>query len=218
LEREINQNERPVILGMHKGSSTHWVLVIDGSGSQTSNYIIHDPWPIHGAKMKLSAYNNWYLDRLVVYDGDPDCGNMALMAAELVSFNVNTQLPISDTAESTEERDPLTVEEARALDASSVVTGSAWLYRMTAQTMTVQLIAESDDSYVTEMLLWTDEMTETTWQPFSTFAVLPRGEEIYVRFRDDAENTSAEAAETSHPPASPETAPFEVYLPAVLKY
>jgi hypothetical protein len=67
------------------------------------------------------------------------------------------------------------------------------------------------------MLLWTDGMTETTWQPFSTFAVLPRGEEIYVRFQDDLANTSPEAAETSHPPTSPETAPFEVYLPVVVK-
>jgi hypothetical protein len=142
---------------------------------------------------------------------------MATKAAESVSFNVNTQPPISDTVVPLEEREPLTVEEARAMEASSVVTGSAWLYRMTAQTMTVQLIAESDDGPVTEMLLWTDGMTETTWQPFSTFAVLPRGEEIYVRFQDDLANTSPEAAETSHPPTSPETAPFEVYLPMVVR-
>jgi len=222
LEREVNRNERPVILGMYRYKNgvkyTHWVLVIAGSGNRTSNYTIHDPWPIHGAKMKLSAYNNWYLDRLVVYNGDPDCASMASMAAEPLAFNFNIQPPVSDTVDPQEERESLTVEEARSLEASSVITGAAWLYRMTDVTMTVQLIAESNDGTVTEMLLWTDEMTETTWQPFSTFAVLPRGEEIYVRFQDDAENTSAEAAETSHPPASPETAPFEVYLPAVLKY
>jgi hypothetical protein len=108
-----------------------------------------------------------------------------------------------------EEREPLTVEEARALEASSVATGSAWLYWMTAQTMTVQS--------ATEMLLWTDGMTETTWQPFSIFAVLPRGEEIYVRFQDELANTSPEAAETSYPPDSPVTAPFETYLPLVTK-
>ena len=221
LEREVNRNERPVILGMYRYKNgvkyTHWVLVIAGSGNRAANYTIHDPWPIHGAKMKLSAYNNWYLNRLVVYNGDPDCASMASTAAEPVAFDFNTQPPVSDTVAPQEEREPLTVEEARALESSSVVTGSAWLYRMTAQTMTVQLVAESDDGPVTEMLLWTDGMTETTWQPFSTFAVLPRGEEIYVRFRDEAENVSAEAAETSHPPASPETAPFEVYLPLVLR-
>jgi hypothetical protein len=43
------------------------------------------------------------------------------------------------------------------------------------------------------------------------------GEEIYVRFQDDLANTSPEAAETSHPPTSPETAPFEVYLPMVVR-
>lgn len=163
LEREVDQNERPVILGMHKGSSTHWVLVIAGNGSNRANYTIHDPWPINGAKMKLSAYNDWYLDWIVVYDGDPDCGSMATVVTESVSFNM--QPPVSDTVAPLEEREPLTVEGARALEASSVVTGSAWLYRMTDVTMTMQLIADSEAGNVTEMLLWTDEMTETTWQP-----------------------------------------------------
>ena len=38
-----------------------------------------------------------------------------------------------------------------------------------------------------------------------------------MRFQDEPANTSPEAAETSHPPASPETAPFEVYLPLAVR-
>lgn len=215
LEREVNQNERPVILGMHKGSSTHWVLVISGHGNNTANYTIHDPWPINGAKMNLSAYNSWYLSKLVVYDGKPECESIATTTTKPISFNI--QPPISETVAPLEEHKPLPVEEAQTLKSSTVLTGSAWLYRMTAQTMTVQLIAESNTGSVTKMLLWTDEMTETTWQPFSTFAVLPRSEEIYVRFQDDLENISSVAGETSHSPTSPEMTPFETYLPAVTK-
>ncbi len=222
LEREVKNNDRPVILGMYRYKNgvkyTHWVVVLSGSGNKARNYRIHDPWPIHGAKMKLSAYNKWTFSRIAVYKGTPDCSSRAVasrpdapMQMQPVSISPrDAQMPQTYTA-------PLSISEAQAIAASEVVTGSAWLYRMTDVTMTVQLVADSGAGNVTEMLLWTDEMTETTWQPFSTFTVLPRGEEIYVRFRDEAENTSAEAAETSHPPASPETAPFETYLPLVLR-
>jgi hypothetical protein len=40
---------------------------------------------------------------------------------------------------------------------------------MTDVTMTVQLTADSEAGSVTEMLIWTDSMTQTTWQTFSTF-------------------------------------------------
>ncbi len=216
LERELNQNERPVILGMHKGIYTHWVVVLNGSGSSRANYTIHDPWPVHGANMKLNAYNAWSLDRLAVYDGDPDCGSLTTVTTEPVSFHPQPVVTVTNI-EAAAQCKTLTVADARSLASSSVVTGSAWLYRMTDVTMTVQLIADSEAGNVTEMLVWTDSMTETTWQPFATFVYLPVSDEIYARFRDEAENISATGADTLYPDGSPADAPFEVFLPLVFR-
>ncbi len=78
LDQELNQNGRPVILGMHKSSNasaTHWVLVTGGSGSEPGNYITHDPWPLSGQNTSLAtlARNGWVFDTLSVYDGQPQC-------------------------------------------------------------------------------------------------------------------------------------------------
>ncbi|MEA3397218.1 MAG: carboxypeptidase regulatory-like domain-containing protein [Chloroflexota bacterium] len=215
LERELNQNGRPVIVGMHKGADTHWVVALSGSGSRTANYTIHDPWPINGANMKLSAYSTWWLDWIAVYDGHPACGSLTAATTDEVPRPQPVIAATNPDLAATQET--LTIIEAQGLTTSAVVTGSAWLYRMTDVTMTVQLIAGSGTGNVTEMLVWTDSMTQTTWQSFSSFVYLPRSDEIYARFRDESENVSATKSDTLYPVASPVTAPSEVFLPLVTK-
>jgi len=220
LERELNQNGRPVIVGMHKYvngvRNTHWVVALSGSGSKTANYTIHDPWPIHGANMKLSAYSTWWLDWIAVYDGHPACGSLTTATTDEVPVRPQPVLAVTNP-DLAAPQETLTIVEAQGLTASAVVTGSAWLYRMTDVTMTVQLIADSGAGNVTEMLVWTDSMTQTTWQSFSSFVYLPRSDEIYARFRDESENVSVTKADTLYPVASPVTTPSEVFLPLVAK-
>ncbi len=217
LAHEINQNKRPVLVEMSRdiggAKHTHWVVVFKGSGNQARNYAINDPWPLNGAGMRLNAYNAWTLHSMVVYTGTPRCQITAAAArppAELPPQSISTPANHGQKV-------PLTVSEARSLVASAVVSGSAWLYRMTEMTMTVQLIGASTADNVTEMVIWTDAMTETTWQPFATFAVLPRSDEIHVRFSDASGNISPEVMATSYPDASPAAMPFEVCLPLVLR-
>ena len=215
LEQELNQNKRPVILGMHKGNNTHWVVVLRGSGSNASNYTIHDPWPTNGAYMKLSAYNSWYFDWIALYTGQPPCD--ALTTQVFNPASVDAQSIVARNSRQAVQHQALTISEAQSLEASSVVTGSASLYRMTDITMTLQLLADSEAENITEMLLWSDSMTETTWQPFSSFVYLPVSDEFHVRFRDELSNTSEIESGTHFPPASPKTVSFEIFLPIIIK-
>jgi len=56
--------DRPPIVKLAKGGSTHFVVVTSGSGTSPSNYSINDPWD--GASKKLSDYtdNGWTLDSI----------------------------------------------------------------------------------------------------------------------------------------------------------
>ncbi len=211
LEQELNQNKRPVILGMTKGSNMHWVLVLSGNGTNPNNYVIHDPWPINGAKMRLSAYNSWSFNWLAIYAGQSNCGGMASSVNELTT----SQYGVLETPSSASNM--LKIAEVRNLETSDVISGSVWLYHMTDVTMTVQLIADSTAGHVTEALVWTDVMTQSSWQEFSTFVVLPRADEVYARFKDESDNISTEYTETSYPPNSPEAPRLVVYLPLMLR-
>jgi hypothetical protein len=88
LDQELNQNSRPVILGMHRlvetEIRTHWVLVTSGHGNDPSGYLVHDPWPLAGADTNLSVlYRSGYTpDWLAVYAGQPVCGQASAMQAE----------------------------------------------------------------------------------------------------------------------------------------
>ena len=203
---------------MHKGANTHWVVVLSGSGSDPANYTIHDPWPINGADMKLNAYSSrgWYFDWLAVYTGQSAGQTLAAATANQVALHPQPVVAATDPKRASQQT-TLTVAEAQCLAASSVITGSAWLYRMTDVTMTVQLTADSEAGSVTEMLIWTDSMTQTTWQTFSTFVYLPVSDEIYARFRDAFDNVSETEGDTLYPVASPPTAPFEIFLPLILR-
>jgi len=198
LDQELNQNHRPVILGMHKKGNpndTHWVVVISGQGSDPANYYIHDPWFVGGANMKLSARTRSYdLDWLSVYSGQPSCTGMYL-----ATLRSNTILqPI-------------------LLESSSVVTGTALIYNITEVTMTVQLIAQSNAGNVTEMLVWTDEITNPTWQPFSTLIELPVSDHVRARFRDELANESEQTSDTIYPTNTPRNPPLSIFLPIILR-
>ena len=218
LDQELNQNNRPVILGMHrKGNSslTHWVLVVSGQGSAPANYSMHDPWFLGGANMKLSTRTQDYdLDWLAVYNGQPVCGTAT--SATLSPGAIKPQ-PALFTADSPSQSTQLTISEGNGLASSSIVSGTALIYSMTEVTMTVQLVAQSSAGNVTEMLIWTDSMTNTTWQPFTSLVWLPVSDSVYARFRDEFDNVSEVQSDTIHPVASPPNRPFEVFLPLIIK-
>lgn len=215
LQTELNQNHRPVILGMHRYVNgvlnTHWIVVISGSGTNPANYTIHDPWPINGANMRLNSYSGWYFDWISVYAGDTACQHLV---GEAIQNKANNAIPVFTTNETTDTQRILKTTEATSLPVSGAVAGNVELYRMTAVTMTLQIDA---DPTATEMLIWTDNMNEAVWQPVAEFVYLPVGETIYARFRDAANNISDLASDTRYPPSSPPLEAHKVYLPAVLR-
>lgn len=72
VESNLNSG-RPVLVELDKGSNTHFVVVIAGSGSSASGYTINDPWD--GQQKSLSSYTNssWTTGSLRVYGGTPWC-------------------------------------------------------------------------------------------------------------------------------------------------
>ena len=88
---------------------------------------------------------------------------------------------------------------------------------MTEITMTVQLIAQSSAGNITEMLVWTDTLPNTTWQPFESLVFLPVSDNIYARFRDEFGNVSEVYTDTLYPVYTPRNPPMEIFLPLILK-
>lgn len=212
LQTELNQYHRPVILGMHKGNNTHWVVVISGSGTNPANYVIHDPWPVNGANMHLNSYSAWSFDSIAVYAGDTACQHLA---GEVVENMGKEAVAISSLKDNwAGSQSVITTDEALNLRASGTVTGTVDLYRMTAVTMTLQLSASES---ATEMLIWTDETTQASWQPLAEFVYLPVGETIYARFRDGAGNMSDLDSDTRYPVSSPPIELHHIYLPVVVR-
>jgi hypothetical protein len=197
LDQELYQNHRPIMLGMHrKGDSgaTHWVVVVSGHGSDPDNYSIHDPWFLGGASMPLTARTRDYdLDWISVYGGEPSC-------AAVPSTLRPTALSLGSPS----------VEPP-------IVTGTALVYRMDEVEMTVQLIAQSTAGDIKEMLVWTDEMTNPSWQTFSTLIELPVSDHVYARFRDGFGNESGQAADTIFPADTPQNPPLNIFLPMILR-
>jgi hypothetical protein len=200
LDQELNQHHRPVILGMCKKGTcnaqnpdTHWVVVVSGQGSDPANYLIHDPWFVGGANMKLSTRTRSYdLEWLSVYNGQPLCSSMSSEALP-TGITSQTLLPKS----------------------SSIVTGTALIYSMTEITMTVQLIAQSNAGNITELLVWTDELTNPTWQPFSTVIELPVSDYVYARFRDEFGNESEQTSDSIYPINTPHNQLLNILLPLI---
>ncbi len=182
LDQELNQNHRPVILGMHRignREKTHWVVVLSGQGSSPVDYTIHDPLFLGGANTKLDARSPGYdFDWISVYNGTP--------APNVPRANSRTISP-----------------ESSALVPNTIVNGTAMVYSITAETMTVQLIAQSTASDISEMMIWTDANPDSTWQPFSSLVTLPVSDNVYARFRDKMGNESETTSDSIHPISSP---------------
>ena len=145
--------------------------------------------------MKLSARTRSYdLDYLSVYSGQPSCSGMS-SATLRPSVIPQVILPAS----------------------SSIVTGTALIYSITEVMMTVQLIAQSSAGNITEMLVWTDEITNPSWQPSSTLIELPVSDHVYARFRDEFDNESGQTSDTIYPINTPPNTMLNIFLPLILK-
>lgn len=73
---------------------------------------------------------------------------------------------------------------------TSVISGTVWIYTMTDITMTVEITAHSSISNVTQMLIWSDSISNATWQPFTPFVWLPLSDFVYAQFQDGLGNTT----------------------------
>lgn len=216
LEEELNQNHRPVILGMcrrgtcHLGpeAQTHWVVALSGTGNDPEYYLIHDPWYKCGSKIPLATRTeDWEFMWMSVYEGAIPCMSLTALAPPCVNRGANPQPVESSTSRNG-------VQSLRTVSPSSVVSGTVWVYTRTELTMTVEITAASSLGDVTEMLIWSDTMSNTNWQPFTPFVWLPVSESVYARFRDNLGNSSAAYSDTINPQGPP-TAPLEVFVPLI---
>lgn len=191
LESELEKG--PVILQLNRVGGMHFVLAVSGSGNSAQGYLVNDPALKQGARVKLSAVlarRNYWPASMRLFSGTPSC-----------QASVNSE--------------PVFTEPRTALAATQTITGAMAMYRNTEITMTLELTAQSSVGNVTEMLIWTDSITNTTWQPFTPYVALPLSEQFFVRFRDDEGNVSAVVSQASDP-ASPPGLTF-LFLPVVLR-
>jgi hypothetical protein len=222
LDQELNRNRRPVILQMCRpkgacnweGPITHWVLVVGGQGTDPANYPIWDPWFECGQNMRLNSRSDtWDFVGMAVYDGTPTCSfsTEVPLCARSVS---PVGLPSGANATIVEQNTATPLD----LAASSNVSGTAVLYRATNITMTVHFSAQSSVGNVTDMVIWSDTISNTIWQPFAPYVWLPLSDFVYAQFRDDMGNISAVVSDTPNPSAPPVAPdPDRVYLPLVTR-
>jgi hypothetical protein len=223
LSHELNVNKRPVMLKMVKGRSQHWVLVLSGSGTSLSNYTIHDPGYLAGSYDNLGTYyRSWYLNGLVVYDGQPGCWsttgnqNAAEVPVDQTSFDqAEYAAGCSSIPAAGLDRG---FKSAPTLVASDIITGDIYLYSREESTLTVKLEAHSSEERGTEMLLWTDTISNTIWSPYVSYVSLPTSDIVYVQYRDQSGNMSDVYSATLPGVAGgPPPSVFTVFLPLVLK-
>lgn len=209
LESELRQG-RPVILQLNRSGGMHFVAAVSGSGSSAQGYLVNDPALKQGARVELSAVlarRSYWPNSMRLFSGTPDC-QMAV-TEEKAQPTAVPELALTGVPLELDQ-----VTEAMVISSIQPVTGSVILYRNTETTMTLELAAQSSAGNVTEMLIWTNSITNTTWQPFTHYVALPLSEQFFVQFRDDADNTSALISNTSDPD-SPLQVGF-VFLPLVL--
>lgn len=216
LEYQLNEKRRPVILGMHRKGSpeeTHWVVVVNGHGSNPANYRMHDPAFKCGAVMTLAARSSDYdFDWLSVYEGQVPCHSLTAEIPQCVARGLNPQ-PIITMPDSSKNESPSALIENHVF--TSVVSGTVWLHTMTEITMTVEITAVSGVGTIENVMLWTDTLSNTTWQQFTPFIWLPKSDTIYVRFQDDLGNISEVYSATIHPQGPPTALISKIFLPSV---
>jgi hypothetical protein len=222
LDQEFNLNHRPVILQMCRpkgacnweGPELHWVLVVGGQGTDPANYTIWDPWFECGQNMRLNSRSDtWDFVGMAVYNGTPTCSfstEVPLCARSASPVG----LPSGANATIVEQNTATPVD----LTALSNVSGTAVLYRTTNITMTVHVTAQSSVGNITDMVIWSDTISNTIWQPFAPYVWLPLSDFVYAQFRDDMGNISAVVSDTPNPSAPPVAPdPDRVFLSIVTK-
>jgi hypothetical protein len=210
MRREINQNQRPVILGMTRGLyEEHWVVVTRGSGDSPANYTIHDPWELNGANISLNKYAGWDFVAMSVYSGQQPCALTSTADTQDMEVVAPPESEVYQRIAAQTEQVP-----------TSNITGTVHLYRSTGVTMTLALTTNGDEN--TEMLIWTDTISSTTWQPFAPYVEVPVSETMYVQFRNQAGNVSDVVSNTLYPGTSPSDVQnalnptsSQVYLPLI---
>jgi len=216
LDQQLNQYHRPVILGMHRKGNpddTHWVVVFSGKGNDPENYRIHDPAFKCGANISLSARSQDYeFDYLGIYASQVPCSTLLTLTPPCVSRGANPQ-PIVTTTMNL--NTPLHNISAAS---PSIISGTVWLYTTTELTMTVEITATSSVGTIEEMLIWSDSMSNTTWQPFTPFVWLPVSEFVYAQFKDNLGNITGIYSDTLYPSGPPTgPVPLQVFLPLVIR-
>jgi hypothetical protein len=224
LSHELNVNKRPVMLKMLKNENAqHWVLVLSGSGTNPYNYTIHDPGYLAGSYDNLGTYySNWYLNALVVYDGQPGCwettGDQRAAKIPITPISVDQTAYAAGCSSLSGAHSDLASNSVPTLTTSGVVTGNIYLYSREESTLTVKLEAHSSEGMMTEMLLWTDTISNTTWSPYVSYASLPASDVIYIRYRNQSGSMSdVYSATLPGVGGGPPSSIFTVYLPVVFK-
>ena len=193
LEQALQRG--PVILEIAQGDAMHFIVVVGGSGSDPHNYTINDPGVKNGLRTTLSntlaSHKGYAPVSMRLYRG----------AAGLVQ------------ASGTRELAPARLVSPQPA-AGEVITGTLALYRNTETAMTLELAAQSSAGAITEMLIWTDQHANDTWQPFSAYVDVPLDGAFSVKFRDASGNMSAPMT-TSVPSAPSSIQQDAVYLPFI---
>lgn len=211
LDQELNDNGRPVVLGMHMFDNindTHWVLATSGEGNNPDRYLVHDPAHLEGANTNLAALirAGWLLDSIDVYDGDPVCNAPISREDKALSAPIGVEEPVAGLDDQLGEAVSL-VDPDTSPDA---VTGAVDIYHLELTAVVVQLSATSTTSQITGMQIWTDSGPTPSWQLFSTLAWTPwqPGDRVHARFRDSAGNVSQEYVTSIYPENSPPPMPI----------
>jgi hypothetical protein len=208
LEDEIRHG-RPVILQLDRTGGMHFVLAVSGSGNRPEDYLVNDPALKQGTRVRLNAVlarRNYWPASMRLFSGTPYC--QASIAGEAVP----TTPPPALNSLPTE----FTAQQSTVLSTTQIITGTIIPYRNTETDMTLELSATSSAGTVTQMLIWTDSISNTTWQPYAQYVELPLCEEYFVQFRDDAGNVSVPISTPVDPVESPSQR-SSLYLPLILR-
>jgi len=180
LEREINQNHRPGILGMCKKGTcgtknevTHWIVVHTGRGTDPEYYLIHDPWYKCGANIPLAVRSeDWNFVGMSVYTGTVQCSSLTGLTPPCMNRGANPQPVQFSPPLSTNANTRSLFVDSIALPGSNI-SGTVWIYTRTELTMTIEITAASSVGNITDMVIWSDTISNTHWQPFTPFVWLP---------------------------------------------
>ena len=218
LENELNSNHHPAILGMCKkgtcgaaNEQTHWVVVLSGQGDDPKNYYINDPWEKCGVNIPLAIYStNWEFISLRIYKGVTPCSSIVVDKPQCVDRGAHPEPVVFSNINNNYSPELLDIT-------NSVISGTVWAYTRNEITMTLEVTASSKLGELTDMVMWSDSITNTNWQPFTPFVWMPASDFVYVQFRDDLGNVSDVYSDTINPFGPPEAPYFELFLPFLRK-